>query len=256
MKFLVVSSVQRRILWEYLEGKDCSPLLMLQVAEDGLRRSGRIDGMAQQAGEGPQEGSFRAPDPFGLLVQGMAQLQSAVSESLRSKTKDVEIVKPGIAELPKLAELSENSAIDVGDWLHGLQSHMGDLSNGSGDWWKEVMLSLAAYYDAYTRASHVGKLALRPEDYETPELKDPKWSRVDKRAASMLLASVPEGVRDEILHGAFPLALAGEEGDPPSDEPLAGGGPGAVVTAFTNGTLELLAVDPRYAICSNSETRT
>ena len=138
----------------------------------------------------------------------MAQLQSAVSESLRSKTKDVEIVKPGIAELPKLAELSENSAIDVGDWLHGLQNHMGDLSNGSGDWWKEVMLSLAAYYDAYTRASHVGKLALRPEDYETPELKDPKWSRVDKRAASMLLSSVPEGVRDEILASRLNGSLA------------------------------------------------
>ena len=145
------------------------------------------------AGEGSQAGPFRASDPLGLLVQGMTQLQSAVSESLRSKVKDMEVVKPGVAELPKLAELSENSAIDVGDWLHGLQNHMGDLSNGSSDWWREVMLSLAAYYDAYTRASHVGKLALRPEDYETPELKDPKWSRVDKRAASMLLASVPQG---------------------------------------------------------------
>ena len=115
--------------------------------------------------EAPQPSAFRAPDPLGLLVQGMAQLQNAVSESLKSKAKDVEIVKPGISELPRLAELSENSAIDVGDWLHGLHNHMGDLSNGSGEWWKEILLSLAAYYEAYTRASHVGKLALKSEDY-------------------------------------------------------------------------------------------
>ena len=167
--------------------------------EDG---SGRPGGFFQ--GSGPRTasnegGQFRPPDPLGLLVQGMTQLQSAVSESLRTKAKELEIVKPGTSELPRLADLSENSAIDVGDWLHGLQNHMGDLSNGSGLWWREIMLSLAAYYDAYTRASHVGKLSLRPEDYESEELKDTKWARVDKRAASMLLSSVPDSVRDEIL---------------------------------------------------------
>ena len=52
------------------------------------------------------------------------------------------------------------------------------------------------------------RLALKPEDYETPELKDPKWSRVDKRAASMLLASVPERVRDEILASRLSGSLA------------------------------------------------
>ena len=37
--------------------------------------------------------------------RGMTQLQSAVSESLRSKAKDMEVVKPGgVAELPKLAD--------------------------------------------------------------------------------------------------------------------------------------------------------
>ena len=150
----------------------------------------------------------RSADPLGLLVQGMAQLQSAVSESLRSKAKEPELVKPGAAELSKLSELSENSAIDVGDWLHGLQNHMGDLSNGSGLWWGEVLNSLAAYYEAYTRASHVGKLSLKPEDYETLELKDSKWARVDKRAASMLLASVPDSVREELLASRVSGTLA------------------------------------------------
>ena len=106
-------------------------------------------------------------DPLGALVQGIAQLQSAMSESLTSRTKEVEIVKPGLSELPKLADLGQNSAIDVGDWLHGLQNHMGDLSSNSGQWWAEVLSCLSQYYGAYLAASHVGKLTLKAEDYES-----------------------------------------------------------------------------------------
>ena len=137
----------------------------------------------------------------------MTQLQSAVSESLRIKAKELEIMKPGISELPRLADLSENSAIDIGDWLHGLQNHIGDLSNGSGLGGKEIILSLVAYYDAYTRASYARKLSLRPENYTSGELKDSKWARVDKRAASMLLSSVADGIRDEILTSRLPGIL-------------------------------------------------
>ena len=53
------------------------------------------------------------------------------------------------------------------------------------------MTCLKAYYEAYTRASHVGKLALRPEDYESAELKDQRWARVDKRAAPCLWQAFP-----------------------------------------------------------------
>ena len=181
------------------QGQQPLPETSSREGQDG---SGCRGGFFQEGGPksaSQDGGQFRPPDPLGLLVQGMTQLQSAVSESLRTKAKESEIVKPGTSELPRLADLSENSAIDVGDWLHGLQNHMGDLSNGSGLWWKEIMVSLAAYYDAYTRASHVGKLSLRPEDYESGELRDSKWARVDKRAASMLLSSIPDGVQEEIL---------------------------------------------------------
>ncbi|CAE7607397.1 unnamed protein product [Symbiodinium sp. CCMP2592] len=138
-------------------------------------------------------------DPIGTLVQGMAQLQTAMSESLSTRSKEPEVVKPGLSELPRLADLSNNSAIDVGDWLHGLQNHMGDLSNGSGQWWTEVLQCLTSYYDAYLKASHVGKLTLKAEDYETAFLKDSRWTRVDKRASSMILTSLPTKVKDEVL---------------------------------------------------------
>ena len=144
-------------------------------------------------------GPLSYQDPIGTLVQGMAQLQT-MSESLTTKSKEPEVVKPGLSELPKLAaELSGNSAIDVGDWLHGLQNHMGDLSNNSGQWWAEVLQCLTRYYDAYLKASHVDKLTLKAEDYETELLKDTRWARVDKRASSMILSSLPSKVKDEVL---------------------------------------------------------
>ncbi|CAE7227836.1 GIP [Symbiodinium sp. CCMP2456] len=147
----------------------------------------------------PQAHALPFADPLGALVQGMAQLQTAMSESLTSRTKEPEVVKPGLSELPKLAELGQNSAIDVGDWLHGLQKHMGDLSNNSGQWWAEILTCLSRYYEAYLAASHVGKLTLKADDYETDYLKSEKWARVDKRASSMILASVPETVKAELL---------------------------------------------------------
>ena len=193
------------------EGQGGRPPFESRTAGDGVGGGHDSQGTnpKDQGNANPhQGGGFRSTDPLGLLVQGMAQLQNVVSESLMSKAKEPEVVKPGISELPRLPELSENSAIDVGDWLHGLQNQMGDLSNGSGLWWKAVMASLSAYYEAYARASHVGKLSLRPDDYEVVELKDPKWSRVDKRAASMLLLSVPSSVREELLASRLSGTLA------------------------------------------------
>ena len=104
--------------------------------------------------------------------------------------------------------MGANSAIDIGDWLHGLQNHMGDLSNNSGQWWSEVMQCLTKYHEAYLAASNVGKLTIKAEDYESEFLKDSRWSRVDKRASSMILASVPEAVKSELLSTRLVGSLA------------------------------------------------
>ena len=82
-----------------------------------------------------------------------------------------------------------------------VQNRKGDFSNSSGAWWKEILRCLAAYYEMYLSSSHVGKLALKPETYESEGLKDPKWARVDKRAAAMILGSVPETVKERTTVG-------------------------------------------------------
>ena len=76
---------------------------------------------------------------------------------------------------------------------------MGDLSNTSATWWTEILKALDVFYKDYIVASPVGKLSLKPEVYETVILKDSRWVRVDKRAATMILASLTSTVSAEIL---------------------------------------------------------
>ena len=134
-----------------------------------------------------------------MLAQGIAQLQSAMSATMTSRAHDQELVKPGITELPRLPDLSETSCIDVGDWLHALECPMGDLSNGSSMWWREILQCLDRFYEAYLQGTNLTRLSMRPETYATQFVKDDRWSRVDKRATSMLLSSLPEGIKAEVL---------------------------------------------------------
>ncbi|CAE7258992.1 unnamed protein product [Symbiodinium sp. CCMP2456] len=112
-----------------------------------------------------------------------------------------ETIRPGMsgAELPKLTEADEFAAINVGDWLHGLSGPMGDLTDGSSGWWSETMRCLDVFYQQFVQASAVKKLQLRAEDFMSDQLKEGKWLRVDKRAASMLLQTVPDTIKQELL---------------------------------------------------------
>ena len=176
------------------------------VVEPGPEGRDRATATSSATGV-PASSSRPTVDPFDMLAKGMAQLQSAMAASMTSKGSEPEQVKPGISELPRLPELSETSCIDVGDWLHALQCPMGDLSNTSAAWWQEVLLCLDRFYDAYLKSSNLTKLSLRPESFASAGIKEDKWSRVDTRATSMLLASLPESVRTEILASRLTGAL-------------------------------------------------
>ena len=130
-----------------------------------------------------------------------------VSSSSSSPQSEPEVVKPGISELPRLSELSETSCIDVGDWLHALECPMGDISNGSAVWWREILAILDRFYGACLTSSNLDKLSLRTESYAGTLIKEDRWSRVDKRATSMLLASLAEAIRAEVLASRLTGAL-------------------------------------------------
>ena len=153
------------------------------------------------AGGGAGVGNGSGEKQLEALLKGMTQLQAAMTMQLGLQAARPETIRPGTSgsELPKLVEADEYAAINVGDWLHGLSGPMGDLTDGSSGWWAETMRCLDNFYQTFVTSSAVKKLNLKAEDYMSEFLREPKWHRVDKRAASMLLQAVPEAIKGELL---------------------------------------------------------
>ena len=129
-------------------------------------------------------------DPMARLLEGLEKV-------IKKRTKGAEEVTKGGTDVPRLPEITENASVDFGDWLHCLEHSMGDISSGSSEWWQNVQDDAKVFYDRYQEADQLGRLTISP--VSSDETKDPKWSRVDRRAASMLMGAVPDEVRRELI---------------------------------------------------------
>ncbi|CAE7450198.1 RE1 [Symbiodinium sp. CCMP2592] len=194
---------------EYASGISGGPFV--QYASGISGEGGRPSMSSGAEGGAPKPGvNEQTQSPMEALAHGIAQLQTAMAMQMGMSASRPEAIRPGTSasELPKLVEADEMAAINVGDWLHGLSGPMGDLTDGSAQWWSQVLSSLDAYYDDYINASAVKKLQMKAEDYAAPMLKESKWLRVDKRAASMLLQAIPDAIRMEVLANRLQTTLA------------------------------------------------
>ena len=169
--------------------------------------SGESKSEGDNAGSTAQQwlGGPTTPDPMTLIAGGVAQLQavmlkqmSADSEKVKSGGSSPEAVKPGTPVLPLLPALSaQTSSVDVMDWLEMITTPMQDLSDGSSEWWSKVMKTANDFYNKWTLSSPVDKLTIHPVKDE--ELEAGKWSRVNSRAASMVMLALHETVRVEMV---------------------------------------------------------
>ncbi|CAE7813365.1 unnamed protein product, partial [Symbiodinium sp. CCMP2592] len=127
-------------------------------------------------------------DPVSRLLEGLEKM-------IKGGGKPEELSK--VVEGPKLPEMSDSSSVNFGDWLYCLEHTMGDTSASSAEWWKLVVKDAQEYYDKYQAADQYGRLSMKP----TPSagLEDSKWTRVDRRGASVLLGAVPEYVKKELI---------------------------------------------------------
>ena len=74
---------------------------------------------------------------------------------------------------------------------------MTDLSDSSGEWWELVVSEARAWYKQYIKLRPIQRASSKIEP--SAELQKPKWARVEKRAISMLLSSVPTTVKEELV---------------------------------------------------------
>ena len=96
-------------------------------------------------------------------------------------------------ELPKLPE--DASALQFGDWLSMVDSQMGDLSYTSEFWWGLVRNAADRSYRDWLGSGPLERLRIKPQ-------LDPRaqgWPRTERRALAMLLAAVPDHIRNEAI---------------------------------------------------------
>ena len=103
-----------------------------------------------------------------------------------------------IWELPQLGDVDASiNPIQLGDWLSLVSPMMSDLSQASGVWWTAVVRESEAWYERWQRSSPVVRAQIQPS--LSRELSDPRFSRLENRAISMLMKAIPEAARQEVI---------------------------------------------------------
>ena len=135
-----------------------------------------------------------------MIADGMAQLQAAMIKQLDKGAegdRSPEQVKPGTTALPLLKEVAaETACVDVMDWLEMIDGPMSDLSDSSAGWWRAVMSEANRAYGIWTQAAPLDKLSIAPDP---TNLENGKFSRLNSRAAAMIIASLHDSVKQEVV---------------------------------------------------------
>ena len=134
------------------------------------------------------------------IAKGMKQLQELQVQAMsRTPASTSESVKPGtlvLAELPDVRGGAQ-SALLFQDWVEVASSVMGDVSEQSGAWWKSVMLLVESAYVRWLNATPLERLSIGPE--ATGDLIEGRWSRLNARVSSMLLAAMSSELKADML---------------------------------------------------------
>ena len=141
------------------------------------------------------------------LMEGMQEIQrQIVTNGSKQQILDPEVVRHS-ADLPKLPEWSAQTApIDYNDWLLRLGPQMADLSPSSEEWWQVTVAAAREWYEQHQLLSPIARLTHHPQP--TEEMAQQRWSRVERRASSLLMAAIPDQLREEVVASKAVNALA------------------------------------------------
>ena len=131
------------------------------------------------------------------LMEGMQEIQKKLVKGGSDDSEESEVVRHSV-ELPKLQEWSsESGPIDFADWLLLLQPPMSDLSATSEEWWSQMVSTAREWYSSHMLKTPLDRLTHVP--VPGASLQQKRWSRLERRASALLLAAIPEGLREEVV---------------------------------------------------------
>lgn len=140
--------------------------------------------------------------PMDLMIRMMNTMQKMVEKEGDKKVEDkgseVETVRYGQIDLPKLQDWCVESApLDLGDWLTQVEPIMGDLTATSNDWWSTILEEARDWYQDHQGLGPMDRLT--HDVIPSEKLKSPRRGRLERRVTSLLLASLPEAQKDEMI---------------------------------------------------------
>ena len=153
----------------------------------------------QRSSSKPSKRGAKDPTLHVLLkiVDTMQPMQKSMLKVKEETGEELEVVR-STHQLPKLPEWCADTApIDYNDWLTCLEVHMSDLSRNSQQWWEATTKTVAQWYNEHMNLSPIQRLSHAPAVPE--ELQERKWIRLEKRAASLLMAALPEALKEEVV---------------------------------------------------------
>ncbi|CAE7892360.1 hypothetical protein AK812_SmicGene18596 [Symbiodinium microadriaticum] len=136
---------------------------------------------------GPGSATAGGSDPMSRLLEGLEKVIKGGKPEELSKAIDA----------PKLPEISESSSVDFGDWLYLIEHVMSDLSTSSAESWATVVKDAQDFYERYQAADQFSRLSMKPT--ASPTLNEVRWSRLDRRGATILLGATPEDIKKELV---------------------------------------------------------
>ena len=146
--------------------------------------------------------SFGRQDPPNLLdaiAKGVQQLQEIQVQSFRrEEDNSPEQVKSTCSPLPNLkAPSGDNAGVQLQDWLLLVNTSMQDLSATSGQWWEAVTAEVGATYAKWLAATPLERLQVQPKVESA--LTSGRWTRINARACSLVLASLDETIKEDLV---------------------------------------------------------
>lgn len=184
--------------------------LLKKRIEEGVEGSEKFatpEGKKSEAEKGRETGRGGDPSPDTLqvmvtMLKGMQEMQRQFFEKDKEDKdeggwKGMEYVR-GHPELPKLPTWSPTTGpIDLNDWMALLEPIMSDLTASSHEWWLQVVKETKSWYTEHMEMAPLDRLQHEPKPSEVLEQK--KWMRLEKRASTMLLMSIPDAQREELV---------------------------------------------------------
>ena len=184
--------------------------------EEGFpeRPKEEIPGVSTPRRDEPRVGEEKKDSPIDsrMMLKGMMKLMEGM-QVMQTQLLDVkkesglEVVRGGASELPRLPEWrAETAPLDLTDWLLTIGPAMGDLSNGSQQWWEATLAAAREWYTKHQEKPPLEKVTHKPE---VPiELREVRYQRLEKRATALLMAAIPQTQQEEVIAGKEVSTLA------------------------------------------------